>query len=140
MRLGRILQLIIECSSISVKKGYNMIWIGPTEIKMKKGWVVQYKNNSVICEDEMSWQKLPNKKEIRRVILKWEDRMWSFDDKETYTVPKTRGYVDVNSTGIGNQGIHSRTIGYYDNEGKCKVIMRVEEDTGKMSYETEPFK
>lgn len=116
-----------------------MIWIGPKEIKMRKGWVVQYKDGTVICEDEMPWIKLPNKKEIRRVILKWEDRMWSFDDKENYTVPKTRGYMDVNSLGIMSQGIHSRTIGYYDVENNEKVIMRVEEATGRMNYETEPF-
>ena len=117
-----------------------MIWIGEKEIKMKRGWVAQYKDGSTVCEDEMPWNKLPNKKEIRRVILKWEDRMWSFDDKEHYTVPKTRGYMDVNSAGTGGQGIHSRTIGYYDLEEQCKVMMRVDEATGKMSYETEPFK
>ena len=116
-----------------------MVWIGEKEIKMQKGWVVQYEDGTVTCEDEMSWQKLPNKKEIRRVILKWEDRVWSFDDKEHYTVPKTRGYMDVNSAGILNQGIDSRTIGYYDMEEKCKVMMRVDEITGRMSYETEPY-
>jgi len=116
-----------------------MVWIGEKEIKMPKGWAVQYQDGSVVCEDEMPWNKLPNKKEIRRVILKWEDRIWSFDDKEHYTVPKTRGYMDVNSAGIASQGIHSRTIGYYDMEENCKVMMRVDEATGRMNYETEPF-
>ncbi len=86
----------------------------------------------------MSWRKLPNKKEIRRVIIKWEDRIWSLEDKEHYTVPTTRGYIDVNIGGL-SQGIHSRTIGYYDLEDKSRVYIRVEEATGKMSYETEPF-
>lgn len=117
-----------------------MVWIGEREITMSRGWVVQYRDGTVVCEDEMLWNKLPNKKELSRVILKWEDRTWSFDDKANYTVPKTRGYMDVSPSGrVAGQGIHSRTIGYYDMEEKCKVVMRVEESTGKMSYETEPF-
>ncbi len=116
-----------------------MVWIGEKEIKMSRGWVAQYKDGTVICEDEMSWLKVPKKKDINRVILKWEDRIWSFDDKEHYIAPKIRGYVDVNSSGISNQGVHSRTIGFYDPEEKCKVTMRVDEATGKMTYETEPF-
>ncbi|MCK4829047.1 hypothetical protein KA005_75690 [bacterium] len=117
-----------------------MVWIGSIEIKMKRGWVVQYKDGRVICEDEMPWIKVPNKRDIRRVILKWEDRIWSFDDKENYTAPKTRGYVDVNSIGIAGEGIDSRMIGYYDTEENCKVWMRVDETTGQMSYETEEIK
>jgi len=116
-----------------------MVWIGEREIIMPKGWIVQYKDGSVLCESDMPWKKLPNKKEIRRVIIKWDDRIWSLDDKEHYTVPKTRGYIDVNSAAISGGGVHSRAIGYYDLENKCKVYLRVEEATGKMSYETEPF-
>ena len=116
-----------------------MVWIGERQITMSRGWAVQYKDGTVICEDDMSWIKVPNKKEIRRMILKWEDRIWSFDDKESYTAPKTRGYMDVNSTGVVGQGVHSRTISYYDPEEHCKITMRVEETTGKMTYETEPF-
>jgi len=116
-----------------------MVWIGEREIIMPKGWIVQYKDGLAVCESDMLWKKLPNKKEIRRVIQKWEDRIWSIDDKEHYTVPTTRGYIDVNSGPISTGGIHSRAIGYYDLENKCKVYLRVEEATGKMSYETEPF-
>ena len=108
------------------------------EISMRRGWIVQYKDGSVFYEDEMPWKKLPNKKEITRVFLKWEERLWSFEDKENYTAPKTRGYIDSSGGGI-TQGIHSRAIGYYDKENKCKVYMRVEEATGKMTYETEPI-
>lgn len=115
-----------------------MIWIGEREITMPKGWIAQFRDGSVICESDMDWKKVPNKKEISRMVLKWEDRMWSLDDKETYTVPSKRGYVDVSTRGT-KQGIHSRTIGYYDLQEKCKVFMRVEEATGKMSYEVEPF-
>lgn len=116
-----------------------MVWIGEREILMSKGWLVQYKDGSVVCENEMPWKKLPNKRDIRRVVMKWEDRIWSLDDKEHYTVPSTRGYVDVNAAAISSGGVHSRAIGYYDLETNCRVYLRVEEATGKMSYETQPF-
>ena len=117
-----------------------MVWIGEKEIKMRKGWVVQYKDGSVIYEDEMPWNRLPNKQEIARVLLKWEDRLWSLDNKEHYTTPKKRGFVDVNAGRVGQQGIDSRAIGYYDVDAGCKVYMRVDEATGKMTYETESLK
>lgn len=116
-----------------------MVWIGEKEIIMSRGWIVQYKDGKIICEDEMPWKKLSNKRDIKRVILKWEDRLWSLDDKEHYTAPTIRGYIDVNSGSISGPGIDSRTIGYYDLENKCKVYMRVKEETGKMTYETCEF-
>lgn len=116
-----------------------MVSIGEREIHMRKGWVAQFKDGSVICEDDMPWISVPNKREVRRMILKWEDRIWSFDDKENYTVPTTRGYVDINPGGF-SQGVQSRTIGYYDTEENCKVILRVDEATGRATYETVPFK
>jgi len=116
-----------------------MVWIGEREIKMPRRWIVQYRDGSVLYESDMLWKKLPNKKDIRRVVLKWEDRLWSLDDKEHYTVPVTRGYMDVNSGFISGGGVHSRAIGYYDVENKCRVYLRVEDATGKMDYYTEPF-
>jgi len=115
-----------------------MVWVGEKEITMSRGWVAQFNDGSVIFEDEMDWGLVPNKKNISRMILKWEDRMWSLDNKSYYTVPTKRGYVDVRSSGVSG-GIHSRTIGYYDMEEKCKVILRVEEATGKMTYEIVPL-
>lgn len=112
--------------------------IGDRDVNMQRGWIAVFKDGEVICEDDMPWIKVPKKKNIRKMILKWDDRFWSFDDKEHYTVPKKRGYIDVNMGG-SSQGIHSRTIGYYDMEEKCKVVLRVEETTGKMEYEIEPF-
>jgi hypothetical protein len=116
-----------------------MVWIGEREITMPRGWIAQFRDGTIVCEDDMPWKKVPNKRNIRRMILKWEDRTWSFDDKENYTVPSKRGYIDVNMGGV-SQGIHSRTIGYYSIEEHCKVIMRVDEATGKMALETIPFK
>lgn len=112
--------------------------VGDRDIHMLRGWIAQYKDGSVVCEDDMAWVKVPKKRDIRRMILKWDDRFWSLEDKDNFTVPKKRGYIDV-SLGGSSQGIHSRTIGYYDMEEKCKVVLRVEETTGKMEYEIEPF-
>ena len=114
------------------------MWIGAREITMPRGWVVQYKDGSSVCEDDMPWNKVPNKRDIACMILKWEDRWWSLEDKENYTVPSKKGYIDVRASGLSN-GIHSRTIGFYSSEDRCKVILRVEEATGKMAYETVPF-
>ena len=115
------------------------MYIKNRDISMPKGWIAVFKDESVICEDDMVWNKVPNKKNICQMILKWEDRLWDLTNKECYTVPNKRGYVDVNSSSI-SQGIHSRTIGYYDLEEKCKVFIRVDEVTGQMQYETESFK
>jgi len=112
--------------------------IGDRDVHMRRGWIVQYSDGSVIIEDDMPWNKVPDKKNIRRMILKWDDKFWSLDEKDYYTVPKKRGYIDVNMGG-SSQGIHSRTIGYYDMEEKAKVIIRVEEATGRMQYDIEPF-
>ena len=117
-----------------------MVWIGDREIVMLHGWAVQFKDGSVVCEDDMSWGSLPDKKNIRRMVLKWGDRLWSFDDKDYYTVPTTRGYIDISLGGFSSQKVDSRTIGYYDVEEKCKVVLRVDESTGKATYETIPFK
>ena len=115
-----------------------MVSIGEREVSMSKGWIAQFKDGSVICQDDMEWNSVPQKKNIRRMVMKWEDRIWSFDDKQNYTVPTIRGYMDI-SLGGSTQGVDSRTIGYYDTEDKCKVILRVEESTGKATYEIIPF-
>ena len=112
--------------------------IGDREITMPKGWIVQYTDGRIFCEEDMPWIKLPEKRKIRRVILKWEDRMWSLDDKENYMAPTTRSYMDCGAAGISH-GIDSRTIGYYSVEENCKVMMRVDEVTGQMKYETKEF-
>ncbi|KKN03877.1 hypothetical protein LCGC14_1103280 [marine sediment metagenome] len=120
-----------------------MVWVGEREIIMPRGWVVLYKDGTAICEDDMHWKKLPNKKEIKKVLMKYEDRLWSIDNQEHYTVPTTKGYHDISisagGASISPQGIHSRTIGYYDMENKCKVILRCEEANGKVTWEVKDF-
>ena len=110
--------------------------IGDRNITMRRGWIAQFNDGSIVCEDDMPWMKVSKKKNIVKMMLKWEDRIWSIENKRAYTVPKKRAFIDVNLGG-SSQGIHSRTIGYYDTEKGGKVIMRVEEATGKMTYETE---
>ncbi len=117
-----------------------MIWIGEREITMLRGWVVQFNDGSAICEEDMPWISVPNKKEIKRMVLKWEDRIWSIEGKDNYIVPQTRGFVDISAGGVSYGGIDSRAIGYYDKEAKCKVLIRVEEQTGKMKHEIQEIK
>jgi hypothetical protein len=116
-----------------------MVYIGSRQITMLRGWVAEFKDGTVICEEDMHWGKVPNKKDIKRVVLKYDDRLWSFEDKIAYTVPTKRGYIDVSAGGISPHQIDSRTIGYYSIEDKCKVILRVDEATGKATWETVPF-
>ena len=112
-----------------------MVWIGEREITMPRGWIAQFNDGSTICEEDMSWNSVPNKKDIQRMVLKWEDRIWSIEGKENYTAPQTRGFVDISPSGLSYGGIDSRAIGYYDPESNCKVYIRVEEATGKMKHE-----
>ena len=109
------------------------MFVGEREIVMSKGWIAEYKDGSVFCEEDCPWNKLPDKRNIARLILKWEDRFWEITGKDNYTVPSVRGYIDSQ----GSQGIDSRTIGYYDTDSK--VILRVSEDTGSMKWEHVPF-
>ena len=113
--------------------------IGSREIPIHRGWIVEYKNGNVLCEEDFSWKKLPDKQNIKRVILRWDDRWWSFEDKENYVPPSRREIMNITAGAVSSGGVHSRTIGYYDQEEKCKVILRVEEATGKATYETIAF-
>lgn len=113
--------------------------VGDRQITMRRGWVVQYLDGTVHCEEDMHWSKLPNKKDLKRVVLKWDDRFWEVSGKEHYVAPSLREFIDVQAGGVSPQQVHSRTIGYYDLEEKCKVILRVEEATGKANYEIIPF-
>ena len=120
-----------------------MVWFGEREITMPRGWVVVYKDGTAVCEDDMHWKKLPNKRDIKKVLLKYEDRIWSIDNQESYTVPTKKGYHDISisagEASISPMGIQSRTIGYYDTENKCKVILRCDESTGRITWEVEDF-
>lgn len=108
-------------------------------ITMRRGWIVLYEDGKVFCEEDMHWKKLPNKKDIIRVILKWDERFWHIDAKEHYLPPSRREMVIIGTGGVSHPITQSRTIGYYDMETNERVIMRVDEATGRMTYETQPF-
>lgn len=115
-----------------------MVRVGERNINMIRGWIVQFHDGTVICEEDMEWRQVPNKRGIRKMLLKWEDRLWSIENKKYYLAPSKRGYID-SSGGHYSTGLDSRTIGYYDAEQKMKVIMRVDEITGTMKYEYQDY-
>ena len=96
---------------------------------MQRGWEVEYKDGTVINEDQMEWNKLPNRKEIIRLSLKWDGRQWDLRNKEAYA-QKKRGMA---VPGHPNTYLIARYIGYY--EGNKKVFYKVDEATGKMTIE-----
>ena len=108
-------------------------------ITMYRGWIAIYSDGRVFCEEDMPWKKLPSKKEIVCVLLKWDDRFWSLDNKQHYMAPSRREMVVIGAGGISAPMTQSRAIGYYDMETKERVVLRVDEATGRMSYETTPF-
>ena len=106
---------------------------------MKKGWIVTYSDGNQIQENHSSWQELPNKKDIVRVSLKWEDKFWHIDKSSNvlaFTSPGKRMYFDSANPGV--QRVHSRTIGWYESE--FRYYYRVEEATGKMIQEYQSVK
>lgn len=94
-----------------------------------RGWEVQYKDGTIITEDQMEWKNIP-KINIARLSLHYDGRMWNICDKDFYFQKKRGsaipGYTD-------SFRVESRTIGYYD--GSSKVMYTVDEDTGKMHVE-----
>ena len=83
---------------------------------MQRGWEVEYKDGTVINEDQMSWNKLPNRNDIIRLSLKWDGKQWHLRNKEAYA-QKKRGMA---VPGISDAFIIARYIGYY--EGAKKVF------------------
>jgi len=112
------------------------MFVGDRTITMPRGWIAQFKDGKVFCEDDLHWGQLPDKRNIARLILKWEDRFWEITDKVNYTAPMITGYYD---SATGGMSVDSRAIGYYDVENKMKVYLRVDERTGTMKWEYEPF-
>jgi Cft2 family RNA processing exonuclease len=97
---------------------------------MQRGWEVEYKDGTVINEDQMSWNKLPNRNDIIRLSLKWDGKQWHLRNKEAYA-QKKRGMA---IPGRAEAFIIARYIGYY--EGAKKVFYKVDEATGQMTLET----
>ena len=97
---------------------------------MQRGWILLYEDGSVLRESEADW-RTTNKKGISALRLRWHDRVWEIKGQERYIQFKS-GSVTVGQT---EPTIHSRCIGYLDNDGGG-VVYRVEELTGRMKIET----
>ena len=96
---------------------------------MRRGWVVELKDGTIIREGEMEWIKVP-KKAIVVLSLLYDGRRWDLSGKEAYGI-KTRASM---LPGVQDSfRIERRTIFYY--EGATKVCYHVEEATGSFSME-----
>lgn len=98
---------------------------------MRRGWEVEYKNGTVVTEEQLHWSKVI-KRDIQRLTLQYDGRQWDLYDKLAY-LQKKRGSVDPNIP--GSFRIESRSIGYYDTD--CKVWYTVDEGTGQMNMNVE---
>jgi len=96
---------------------------------MKRGWSVELKDGTILCEDEIDWKKVP-KKAIVRLTLHYDGRRWDLSGKAAYGI-KTRCSM---IPGIKESfQIERRTIFYY--EGATKVCYHVDEATGRFNLE-----
>lgn len=111
-----------------------MICIDDRFMNHSVGWMVEYKDGSMIYEGEKSWGEVP-KVHIKALYLKWHDKMWSISGKENYLQFK-RGFVTMNNAGRLSDAttLSERCIGYYDEKGR-KVIYKVNDQTGQMRME-----
>lgn len=103
-------------------------------MSLPKGWVVVYKDNTVVVEGDIEWNQVV-KREIASLSLKWLDKFWTVAGKDSYLCFK-RGYVTFSPTGnyCNDSTLYERCIGYYDEKGR-KVIYKVNEQTGVMKME-----
>lgn len=96
---------------------------------IRRGWEVEYKNGTIINEDQMEWKKIP-KVDIVRVTLHFDGRRWDVHDKVAYIQKKRASVVP----GVPDSfRVESRSIGYY--EDNKKVWYTVNEFTGQMKME-----
>src|SRR5690606_17835388 len=106
--------------------------INDDTLSMPRGWIVCYKDGTVITEYDRNgqareWKKVP-KVGIKSLTLKWsQHKQWTVSGKGPFIQFKT-GYI---SPGMATPGVKDRCIGYWEEDG-TKVIYRVDEATGKM--------
>lgn len=102
---------------------------------MARGWVVKYKDESVITEWEFGkpFSQLPNQSDIKAVAIVWDNRHWVIPDKQHYYAQKGESLLCGAGCGIlGGRQIESRSIGYWDSELNTRVKYTVDEHTGEM--------
>jgi hypothetical protein len=106
---------------------------------MNRGWVVKYKDGTVIPEWEFGrpFSQLPTNVEIEAVAIVLDDRHWVLAGKQHYFAQKRESILFGPSGFLGGRRIESRTIGYWENGKKVKIT--VDENTGEMHgpYEDE---
>ena len=98
---------------------------------MKRGWVVKYKDGTIIREVEMDWKQIP-KIGIVKLSLLFDGKRWDIHDKPAYVQKKRASVVPGAPDSFT---IESRSIGYY--EGNKKVWYTVDEFTGQMRMEVQ---
>lgn len=104
------------------------------------GWYVQFKDGSVITESEMVWHKVPNKKDIVLMGLKWRNKHYEITNKLAYIPPGEKHRKDLTLAQNRMRTVTTKVgkfIGYYDKDHK--VIIRVDYKTGKFSKEILPY-
>jgi len=111
--------------------------------KLEGGWYVVYEDGKVIIETDMPWVKVPKKREIKIMGLKWRNKHFELKNKENYIPP---GETHIRELAVSSndqiqmtkQSIVGRFIGYYDQE--CKVVTRVDISSGKFITEEVPYR
>ena len=100
-------------------------------MNLDKGWIVIYKDGSVVVEGEMGWSKVV-KRSVASLHLKWYDRFWDLVGKDSYVCFQRRSVSLSLTSSPQASEIAARCIGFYDEFGR-KIIYAVNEHTGKMS-------
>lgn len=98
----------------------------------RRGWEVELKTGEIIKEGEQEWGSIP-RGEIVRLSLLFDGRRWDIKGRKSY-FQKKRASVGFGQCVITDAVVESRTIGYYDENGK-KVCYTVNEHTGDFKLE-----
>lgn len=113
----------------------------PKVNRLMGGWYIQYEDGGVVTQDELIWSKVPNKKNIKIMGLKWRHKHYELSDKLAYIPPGETIKKDLSISRNSLKTVSNkvgRFIGYYDEDHK--VIIRVNIETGKFTKEVVPYK
>lgn len=112
---------------------------------LEGGWYVQYNDGSVTTMEEVSgWRSLPNKSEIKIVGLKCRNKQYELTDK-IWIPPGRTEMREISVSQDGGKVMVTRSpeigwfIGYFDQDTKCKIVMRANKVTGKFVQEEVPY-
>jgi hypothetical protein len=112
--------------------------------ELEGGWYVVFNDGNVIVEDEMPWIKVPNKKDIKIMGLKWRNKHYELEGKDNYVPPGETHLRQLNISSRSEGEIAQTTstlvgrfIGYYEEDHK--VIIRVVENTGQFLIQNVPY-